>query len=262
MAKLHTVSTDALVNAGLARAAQKIAPFGFPPPGTLPKINLGWQPVVDGAVLPENPFEKSAPALSAGIPFLSATCSTSSRPASTSRRRIRRRGSKSTAALTPQLSGTHGGGRSTPIARRFRRRSRSRSAGLIGADLFRRGTVLQTERKAAQDGAPVYAYWFGWKTPVLDGRPLAFHCQDLAFWFDNIDLCVQATGGGDDARKLASQMSGALVAFAQHRRSEPRRHPEVGAVHRGQPRDDDLGLDVRGEDRSGSGEARQALVPA
>ena len=45
-------------------------------------------------------------------------------------------------------------------------------------------------------------YWFGWKTPVLDGRPLAYHCQDLAFWFDNIDLAAQATGGGDEARAL------------------------------------------------------------
>jgi para-nitrobenzyl esterase len=80
--------------------------------------------------------------------------------------------------------------------------------------MFRRGTILQTELKAAQR-APVYAYWFGWKTPVLDGRPLAYHCQDLAFWFDNIDLCLQATGGGEDARKLASQMSRALVAFAK-----------------------------------------------
>ena len=58
-------------------------------------------------------------------------------------------------------------------------------------------------------------YWFGWKTPVLDGRPLAYHCQDLAFWFDNIDLAAQATGGTDDARELATKMSSALVAFAR-----------------------------------------------
>jgi para-nitrobenzyl esterase len=58
-------------------------------------------------------------------------------------------------------------------------------------------------------------YWFGWKTPVLDGRPLAYHCQDLAFWFDNIDLAAQATGGTDDARSLAAKMSGAFVAFAK-----------------------------------------------
>jgi para-nitrobenzyl esterase len=88
-------------------------------------------------------------------------------------------------------------------------------AGLVGADLFRRGAVLQAERKAAQGGAPAYLYWFGWKTPVLDGRPLAYHCQDLAMWLDNIDLAVQATGGVPEARALAAKMSSALVAFAR-----------------------------------------------
>jgi para-nitrobenzyl esterase len=119
-----------------------------------------------------------------------------------------------TAGLSPQL-----GARTATAIDAYRKAFPSAKpfevGGMIGADLFRRGTVLQTERKAAQNGAAVYAYWFGWKTPVLDGRPLAYHCQDLAFWFDNIDMCLQATGGGDDARKLASQMSGALVAFAK-----------------------------------------------
>jgi para-nitrobenzyl esterase len=59
---------------------------------------------------------------------------------------------------------------------------------------------------------------------VLDGRPLAFHCQDLVFWFDNIDLGLQATGGGEDARNLAAQMSAALVAFA--RTGDPN-HPGI-----------------------------------
>jgi para-nitrobenzyl esterase len=58
-------------------------------------------------------------------------------------------------------------------------------------------------------------YWFGWNTLVLDGRPLAYHCQDLAFWFDNIDRAAQATGGTDDARALAGRMSAAFVAFAR-----------------------------------------------
>jgi carboxylesterase type B len=37
---------------------------------------------------------------------------------------------------------------------------------------------------------------------------VAYHCQDLAFWFDNIDLAAQATGGTEDAHLLARQMSG------------------------------------------------------
>jgi para-nitrobenzyl esterase len=116
--------------------------------------------------------------------------------------------------LTPQI-----GARTTPAIEAYRALFPSATPfevrGLIGADVFRRGAVLQTERQAALGGAPVYHYWFGWKTPVLDGRPLAYHCQDLAFWFDNVELCLQSTGGGEEARRLASQMSRALVAFAR-----------------------------------------------
>jgi para-nitrobenzyl esterase len=213
MARLHTVSTDALLNAGQA-AQQKLAPFGFPPPGTLPIINLGWQPVVDGVVLPESPFEHAAPALSAAIPFLVGNTFHEFTTGIDKPQAHQMTWEQLTAQLTPQI-----GARTARAIDAYRKVFPSAKpfevAGVIGADLFRRGAILQTERKAAQRGAPVYAYWFGWKTPVLDGRPLAFHCQDLAFWFDNIDLCVQATGGVDDARKLASQMSGALVAFAR-----------------------------------------------
>ena len=42
-----------------------------------------------------------------------------------------------------------------------------------GTQAYRINAVTQAERKAEQNAAPVYMYWFGWKTPVLDGRPLA-----------------------------------------------------------------------------------------
>jgi len=213
VAKLHTVTIDALLNAGQA-AQQKVVPFRFPAPGTPPVINLGWQPVVDGVVLPENPFEKAAPRLSATIPFLVGNTFHEFATGIDKPHAHQATWEQLTATLTPQL-----GARTANAIQAYRTAFPSAKpfevAGLIGADLFRRGTILQTERKAAQHAAPVYAYWFGWKTPVLDGRPLAFHCQDLAFWFDNVDLCVQATGGGDDPRRLASEMSGALVAFAR-----------------------------------------------
>jgi para-nitrobenzyl esterase len=213
VAKLHTVSTDALLDAALA-AQQKVVPFRFPAPGAPPVINLGWQPVVDGVVVPENPFEKTAPALSAAIPFLVGNTFHEFATGIDKPHAHETTWEQLTAQLTPQLNQRTAAAidayrKAFPSAKPFE------VGGMIGADLFRRGTILQTERKAAQNAAPVYAYWFGWKTPVLEGRPLAFHCQDLAFWFDNIDLCVQATGGGDDARRLASQMSRALVAFAR-----------------------------------------------
>jgi para-nitrobenzyl esterase len=212
VSRLHTVSVDALLNAGTT-AAQKVAPFGFPAPGTPPKINLGWQPVVDGVVLPENPFATAAPALSADIPFLVGNTFQEFAGGMNNPQADKMTWEQVSAQFTPQI-----GARAAAAIDAYRKAFPSAKpfevAGMIGADMFRRGTILQTDLKAAQPAA-VYAYWFGWKTPVLDGRPLAYHCQDLAFWFDNIDRCLQATGGGDDARKLASQMSGALVAFAK-----------------------------------------------
>ena len=213
VAKLHTVSMDALVSAGAA-AQQKFAPLKFPTPGTPPIINLAWQPVVDGTVLPENPFEKAAPAPSAGVPFLVGNVFHEFTTGIDQPQAHLKTWEQVTAALAPQL-GPKSGAAIEAYRKAFGSAKPFEIAGMIGADLFHRGALMQAEGKAAQNGAPVYAYWFGWKTPVLDGRPLAFHCQDLAFWFDNIDLCVQATGGGEEARKLASQMSGALVAFAR-----------------------------------------------
>jgi para-nitrobenzyl esterase len=84
--RLHTVSTDALLNAGMA-AQQKQTPFRFPAPGEPPVISLGWQPVVDGSVLPEVPFDPAAPSLSATVPFLLGNTFTSSPRGSTSRTR-------------------------------------------------------------------------------------------------------------------------------------------------------------------------------
>ena len=79
--------------------------------------------------------------------------------------------------------------------------------------------VTQAERKAAQNAAPVYMYLFSWQTPVLDGRPRAFHGSELAFVFYNTDRCAHMTGGTDEARELAAKVSDAWINFA--RRGDP-----------------------------------------
>jgi para-nitrobenzyl esterase len=74
----------------------------------------------------------------------------------------------------------------------------------------------QAALKAAQGKAPAYLYWFTWQTPVLDGRPMAFHCSELSFCFDNTDRCETMTGGGPRARALGAKMSDAWIAFARN----------------------------------------------
>jgi para-nitrobenzyl esterase len=210
--RLHSMSVEQLVRASFA-AQQKAMPFAFPRPGAT-ALGLGWQPVVDGTVLPTRPFEPDAPAASKDIPFLVGSTFHEFSPGTNNSGADRMTWAQLSARFERPL-----GAQTAPVIAEYRRVFPSAKpleiAGIIGADLFRRGAVMQAESKAAQGGAPAWLYWFGWKTPVLDGRPLAYHCQDLAFWFDNIDLAAQATGGGADARTLATKMSRAMVAFAR-----------------------------------------------
>jgi len=79
-----------------------------------------------------------------------------------------------------------------------------------------RGSALkQAQLKAAQGKAPAYCYQFAWQTPVLSGRPMAFHCSEIAFVFDNTDRCENMTGGGPEARDLAAKVSEAWIHFAR-----------------------------------------------
>ena len=76
----------------------------------------------------------------------------------------------------------------------------------------RRGITNAANAKLRQS-SPVYMAWFGWKSPLFDGRHRAFHCIDISFWFLNTDLMVTHCGGGARPRKLSAKMADALVNF-------------------------------------------------
>ncbi len=71
----------------------------------------------------------------------------------------------------------------------------------------RTNAVTQAERKAAKGSAPVYMYLFSWQTPVLNGRPRAFHCSEIPFVFANTDVSAFATGGTAEARGSSAERS-------------------------------------------------------
>jgi para-nitrobenzyl esterase len=208
VAKLHDLTTEQLLTAGIA-AQRKLGP-GAGPGSPAPN----WGPVVDGRVIPQHTFDPAASPLAAGIPMIIGNTYVEfgggiNNPSAhqMTAAQLRDRMTPTYAARSAEVIDAYQ--RLFPTARPFE------IWGVIqGTQAYRINAVTQAERKAAQN-APVYMYWFGWRTPVLDGRPLAYHCQDLAFWFDNIDLAAQATGGTDDARALATKMSSALVAFAR-----------------------------------------------
>jgi para-nitrobenzyl esterase len=212
--QIHKVPVQALISAGQAAQRKLATPGGGLRVFQRRADRIGWAPTVDGKILPQHPFDPSAPAISASVPMLIGT------------------------TLNEFTSGINNVNvdamTETEMNSRIKEMYGERSGAIVAAyrkanpkakpfDIFsfiatvptRHNAVTQAELKAAQGTAPAYMYLFAWQTPVLDGRPRAFHCSELAFAFDNIDRCVNMTGGSADARGLAAKMSDAWVAFAR-----------------------------------------------
>ena len=174
---------------------------------------LGWQPWVDGTVVTSNPFDPQAPALAARVPMLIGT--TLHEFSSAAMQPDPR--SLTEDWLVAQVAETYGDSAKQIVAT-FKRGHPGalpyELAAIIGATAtFRSAAVRQAQLQSAN--APAYLYWFAWKTPVLDGTPLAYHCAELAFAFDNIDRCANSTGGTPEARDLAAKVSPAWIQFAR-----------------------------------------------
>ena len=79
--------------------------------------------------------------------------------------------------------------------------------------LSNRQTIIETANAKLKQNSSVYLAWFGWESPLFDGRHRSFHCLDISFWFLNTDRMITHTGGGISPRKLSKKMSESLIAF-------------------------------------------------
>ena len=84
---------------------------------------------------------------------------------------------------------------------------------------FRIRSLILAQRWAALNRGPVWMYSFQWQTPVLGGKLKAPHAMDVPFAFNTLDL-TNATGGGPDAQRLADTMSSVWAAFARNGRPD------------------------------------------
>jgi len=184
-------------------------------PGSGPPLNFG--PVVDGHALPSDPFDPAAPELSASVPLLIGSVETevtffarqSLDPidADTLHKSVGQSLRNVSATQIDSLIAAYRAGR--PGA------SNTDLYLIIASDVFRAGVLTETERKAAQGKAPVYSYYFTWRTPVRDGKLRTPHAIEIPFVFDNVDAAKSFTGSGEDRYLLATRMSSAWAAFAR-----------------------------------------------
>jgi len=179
---------------------------------------LMFAPVVDGRSLPNDPFDPVAPRLSERVPLLIGTVETEvtffpgqmldPMDSGELHARVKRILMHASDADVDRVIAAYRAGRPHD--------SNTDLYLIMASDAtFRAGVVTEAERKAAQHGAPVYQYYFTWRSPVRGGKLRSFHTVEIPFVFDNVDAAQSMTGTGHDRYLLASRMSGAWTAFAR-----------------------------------------------
>jgi para-nitrobenzyl esterase len=179
-----------------------------------------WTPVVDGGVLPRDPFAPDASPLSAGIPMVMGNTHDETTDL------IGRRDPETFELTWKTLPGK--------IAQHVQKFIGDLSPDAIVADYRKlhphdtpsdvffavstaarswKGFVLESERRAEQNAAPTYVYYVNWRSPLDSGKWKAPHTIDIPLVFDNVGAS-KYTAGFPDARVLADAMSESLIAFA------------------------------------------------
>jgi para-nitrobenzyl esterase len=173
-----------------------------------------WGPTVDGRVLPHHPFDPAAPALSAHVPLLTGTnlhefVSGLDHPDANAM------GTEELNRLVRQAFGDDGDAIIAAYRLDYPKATPFGLYATIAASRLRIPAFAQAARKADLGAAPAYAYVYAWRTPVLDNRPGPFHACEIAFAFDNAEICDHYSAGSPEGFALSRQMSTAWVNFAR-----------------------------------------------
>jgi len=179
---------------------------------------LSFGPVVDGRSLPTDPFDPVAPEQSGSVPLLIGTVETEvtffpGQPLEPMddamlHAKVKQLLRNAEDADVDRVIAAYRAGRPD--------RANTDIYLIMASDAtFRANVLLETERKAEQTQAPVYQYYFTWRSPVREGKLRTYHTLEIPFVFDNVDAAQSMTGTGADRYALATQMSSAWVAFAR-----------------------------------------------
>jgi len=215
LGQLQDVPVERLLGAALAAARKMGPPPGAGRGGAGLARRIGWGPTMDGGIVPSHPFDPTAPAVSGDVPLLVGT----NLNEMTNGVDNPEADSLTTEELVKRVK-TRYGDQTEAIIEAYRREyPRAKPFDLfsvISVSSMRQNAFTQAERKAALGAAPAFQYLFTWQTPMLDGRPRAFHSAEIAFVFDNADKCVNLTGGLPESLALSTKMSRAWAGFARH----------------------------------------------
>jgi para-nitrobenzyl esterase len=194
------------------RAAAKLSQESGPAPAGLRR---GFNPVVDGLIIPQHPYFPDASPSAENVPMMICSTMNEMSPSRTDaslenvtldevKERVKQR------AGFGAGFGDKAGEVVEAYAKAFPGMNPVEIWSMISGN--RQSVVALADAKSKQT-PPVYIAWFCWQPPLFDNRMRAFHCSDICFWYYNTDLMLTHTGGGTRPRKLSEKMSGALLQF-------------------------------------------------
>jgi para-nitrobenzyl esterase len=174
------------------------------------RIPAVFSPVMDGAVLPQDPFAPNAPEVSADVPMIVSTTLDDGALFLTNFN-LDEAGLKE---IVQKIVGDN----ADRVLSTYRKAYPDVSPYLIQARIatdrtFRINAYHQAERKAALGKAPAYMYLWEWPSPAFQGRFGAIHATDVGMSFHNSRGVI--TGDGPEARMMADKLASAWVAFAK-----------------------------------------------
>ncbi|MEO7191359.1 MAG: carboxylesterase family protein [Vicinamibacterales bacterium] len=175
----------------------------------------GGGPVMDGKVVPRDPFDPVAPAISATVPMIIGSCLEDSSAGLTD-------AVNNESALRTWLEGqlrTAGAeGKTDEVIALYRQHYPQKNylllRGIIATDRgLRRSAVTQAERKFAQGKAPAFIYRFDWPAYGLGAHLGATHGTDLSPAFANPTTAM--TGNTPGGKLVSKQLGSSFAAFAK-----------------------------------------------
>ena len=174
----------------------------------------GGGPILDGVVIPRDPFTPGAPDVSDDVPILVGwakdewTIFTAGEPWF---------GKLTEAELQARVKpmGENGAKLLAAIRRAFPTYSPTYLWVQMISVRVMQGSETLAERKAARGKAPAYVYMTSWETPVSGGVFKTPHTMEIPFMLYNFDRVRAFVGPGPEPRHMADQIAGAWVAFAR-----------------------------------------------
>ncbi len=178
-----------------------------------------FRPATDNRTLFERPFHEKAPDVSAHIPLLMGTCEAEATFAMTTDMRLFALPREQLVAETGKAMGLDAQAAEQLFAAYEAADPAAKPLEVfthIRSDIqFRIGTTHAAECKAQQSSAPLYMYYFTWKSPAFGGILDASHTLEIPFVFGNTDLTPEIVGDAPDRHEVSRRAMAYWVNFAR-----------------------------------------------